>query len=390
MRLAWLYPEHWGRDLPRVRAGAATMKALAEKGCEVHFVVGRFWGLKARLADLGMKSVPNLRIEPVFMAQTGPGLALPFNHHGVYNSCALARLKRLAGRGVDAVWVRHLKLADFLLAHTGNHGLRLVYEAHEIFSQTAREEGMNPEKLARLEAMEKRVLKGADKVAAISSPLAEALAPMVRGSGPLPLVPSGVDRAFFLPLENRRQPGLVAYAGSLAPWKGVDLLLKALAKTRKTRLEILGGEENGRDWQRVSELADKLSVQDRLVLRAKAGQDQVRELLSRARVAVWPGAGAMRISAEFTSPLKLFEYLAAGCAVIAPDLPAARAVLEPDKDAVLFTPDDPDSLALAMDNLAEKPELSASLGQRGQKTAGKYTWEQRAQTMISVIKELSN
>jgi glycosyltransferase involved in cell wall biosynthesis len=366
------------------------MNALAEKGCEVHFVVGRFWGLKDRLKGLGMKPGPYLKIEPVCMAQTGPGLALPFNHHGVYNACALARLKRLAGRGLGVVWVRHLKLADFLLAHTGNQGLKLVYEAHEIFSQTAREEGMAPQKVVRLKAMEQRVIKGVDKVAAISQPLAHALSPMLSNSAALPLVPSGVDQNFFLPLERQRQSGLVVYAGSLAPWKGVDLLIKALARTKKVSLEILGGEENSPDWLRIEQLAAGLSVKDRLVMSPRAGQEKVRDLLARAEIAVWPGKAGMRISAEFTSPLKLFEYLASGCAVVAPDLPAARAVLTPDRDAMFFKPDDPDSLAIAMDKLVEDAEMTATLGKSGQKTAEKYTWERRAQTMISVIKELSN
>ena len=64
---------------------------------------------------------------------------------------------------------------------------------------------------------------------------------------------------------------------------------------------------------------------------------QVRERLARANVLVLPNP-ASAISSRFTSPLKLFEYMAAGRPIVASDLPALREVLSPDENAVLVTP----------------------------------------------------
>ena len=217
-------------------------------------MVGRHRGFGRVLDGLGLAGVPGLHIHPVAMWQAGPGRLLPFSWHGRYHRSALACLKRL---GVDLVLVRHLKLAAFLLENWRGPGRRLVYEAHELFHQTAAENQMAPEKLAGLKQLEMQVLGGVDAVAAISRPLAEDVKPFLRPGAPLGLAPSGVDQEFFRVGVDREQNNLAAYAGGLAPWKGVDLLLKAMAGLEAGRLEVLGGREGGPDWQRLASLAPR-------------------------------------------------------------------------------------------------------------------------------------
>jgi glycosyltransferase involved in cell wall biosynthesis len=120
-------------------------------------------------------------------------------------------------------------------------------------------------------------------------------------------------------------------------------------------------------------------------MRPKADQEAVRELLGRASLAVWPGSGGQRIAAEFTSPLKLFEYLAAGCAVLAPDLPAARAVLTHGRDAWLFRADDPQALAQGLERLLRESELARGLARAGRELARGYTWEARAGALLAAM-----
>lgn len=384
---AYLYPEHLGKPAARVLQVAATLRALGQEGVEVHFLAGRFWGLRRVLNGLGLEGASGVVLEPVLMAQSGPGLAVPFSWHGLYHASALARLKRLAGQGIKTVLVRHLKLADYLLARQPKAGFKLIYEAHELFAQTAKEEGMDPASRAKLEEMEKRVLSLADRVVAISRPLARALEPLVGQSGPVAVAPSGVGEEFFRESGQAREPDLVAYAGGLGSWKGVDLLFKALAQAPGMRLEVLGGEPGSPDWQGLEKLARELGITDRLKMRPRAGQDEVRRLLSRAALAVWPGSAKQSISAKFTSPLKLFEYLASGCAVIAPNLPAAGWVLSHERDALLFEPDDPASLAQAMTRLKEDSQEAARLAEAGRELAQKYTWRARARVLKRVIGE---
>lgn len=382
--LAYLYPEHLGRPAARLLQVAAMLRALAGEGARVHFLVGRFAGLERRLAELGLVGLPNLVVEPLWMSQAGPGLPTPFSWHGLYHLAARRRLRRLAAAGVGVALLRHLKLAEFLLRH--NCGMALAYEAHELFAITAREEGMEPRRLARLEAREQRVLSGADLVLATSRPLARSLESLCRG--PVVELPNGVAPE-FLEISRRPEQGLVVYAGGLMAWKGVDLLLRAVAQVPEARLEILGGEPGSADWQRLEGLGRELGLGERLTMRPRDGQEAVRELLARAAVAVWPGSGAQRLGAEFTSPLKLFEYLAAGCAVAAPDLPAARGLLQDERDCLLFTPDDPGSLAHTLRRLLTDADLARRLGEAGRRLARSYTWQARARRLLELLAPLA-
>ncbi|MBI5523084.1 MAG: glycosyltransferase [Desulfarculus sp.] len=387
MHVAYLYPEHLGRPEARLLQVAATLRALARQGAQVSFLVGRFAGLERRLEELGLAGQAGLMVEPLAMWQPGPGSPAFFSWHLPYHLAALARLGRLAGQGLTWVLARHLKLTGFLLPRLPGLGLKLCFEAHELFSQTAREEGADPAKVAALAALEARVFTGADRLAAISRPLAAALEPLPGVRGPVLVAPSGVEEAFFSLGGQPRQPGLVAYAGGLGAWKGVDLLIQAVARVPQARLEVLGGRPDSDDWRRLESLAQELGLAERLVMRPQAGQEAVAELLGRATVAVWPGSGRQRIAAEFTSPLKLFEYLAAGCAVLAPDLPAARAVLAQGHNARLFTPDDPDSLAQALSGLLAAPLEVERLARAGRRLARAYTWDARARVLLAAMAE---
>ncbi|MCB2185085.1 MAG: glycosyltransferase [Deltaproteobacteria bacterium] len=388
MRLACVYPEHLGEPQARVLQTAATVAALARQGAQVHLLTGWFRGLPDRLAQLGLAGLAGLRVEALPMCRPGPGLRLPFGWGGAFHLAALGRLRRLARQGLAAVWVRHLKLADYLLAH----GLTtpLLYEAHEFFARTAQEEGADAAKVAALGEQEQRVLRGAARVAAISRPLARDLEALPGVPQPVVVAPSGVDQAFFRLPQDRREPDLVAYAGGLSPWKGVDLLLKAAALLPQARVEVLGGRPGSADWRRLEGLAGELGLAPpRLLLRPRAGQDAVGELLARASVAVWPGSGQQAIARDYTSPLKLFEYLASGAAVAAPRLPAAQSVLSEGEDARLFTPDDPAALAEALAGLLADAGVARRLGERGRELALTYTWDARARVLLGALETLT-
>ena len=389
MRLAYAYPEHLWFERARLLQISATIKALTDAGAGVEFIVGRFRGLNQRLDELGLGGVSGLDVKAVAMWQKGPGKIAPLSWHGVYHRACLKKLSRPAAKGLAAVVVRHLKLADHLLANKSKLATPLVFEAHELFSVTAQEEGMGGEKLSRLRDMEKRVLSGVDRVVAISAPLADELARNWGVRGRVDVLASGVDEMFFEARQDRRKDDLVVYAGGLGPWKGVDLLVDAVAETKSARLEILGGSSESPDWRRLLAMAELAGMSSRITLRRRAGKDQVLDLLERAAIAVWPGTARQRIAAEFTSPLKLFEYMAAGCAVIAPNVPAARAVLRDGQQAVFFEPDDPASLADAIEVLLADRDKRLRLGRSAQELARDYTWLKRAEKLLNIAGEMA-
>lgn len=387
MRIAYPYPEHLGHSPTRLLQVAATVKSLVEQGIKVHFLVGSYSGLDRRLAELGLAGLAGLAVERLPMLQPGPGRYWRFSWHWPFNKAAAFRLGELARLDRLGVLVRHLKLAAYLCRKLSPGAAPLIYEAHELFEQSARENGARAGKLARLAALESAVLAGADRVVAISRPLARALEERPEVKHPVAVAPSGVEQSFFRIPSEGRERGLVAYCGGLAQWKGVDLLVEAMTFCRSSRLEILGGAPGSADWQRVEILLKRLGVGQRVVMRPQAGRDEVAALLARAQVAVWPGSAKRRIAAEFTSPLKLFEYLAAGCAVVAPDLPAANSLLTHRKNAWLFKPDQPMDLARALETLLQDGLFASQMAERGRNLAWNYTWEARANILLGVLEE---
>jgi len=89
--------------------------------------------------------------------------------------------------------------------------------------------------------------------------------------------------------------------------------------------------------------------------------------------------------AYFMSPLKLFEYMAAGVPIVATDLPSLREVLRHGENAWLVSPNDPKALAEGIRHLFENPDLARKLSAQAKEDVKQYTWERRAATILKFL-----
>ena len=87
------------------------------------------------------------------------------------------------------------------------------------------------------------------------------------------------------------------------------------------------------------------------------------------------------ISERYTSPLKLFEYLARGGAIIASDLPALGEVLTHNETALLVPSGDAAALAATLSALAADPARRRRLGEAARALSHDYTWDRRAERL---------
>lgn len=83
-----------------------------------------------------------------------------------------------------------------------------------------------------------------------------------------------------------------------------------------------------------------------------------------------------------TSPMKLFEYMMAGRAIIASDLPSTREVVSHLQSAFLIRPSDVEALVRALKTLQNDPELRNRLAENAAKLAQNYTWQARAAAIL--------
>ena len=98
----------------------------------------------------------------------------------------------------------------------------------------------------------------------------------------------------------------------------------------------------------------------------------------------WPWT---EFSAYYTSPLKLFEYMAAGVPIVASDLPSLKEILRHDENAWLVLPGEPAALAEGIKTLLTDQKRAQRLGQKACEEVKGYTWGTRAAQIVELIKE---
>lgn len=205
------------------------------------------------------------------------------------------------------------------------------------------------------------------------------------------VVPDGVDLNRFCVRENitnlRERLGLpmnkilLIYAGHFYPWKGVDTVIEAMVNLpMNIELIILGA---GPRLEELKEKARMLSVACRFF--GAVPHASVPEYLTASDIVVIPNSGKEQISRSFTSPLKVFEAMAVGKAIIASDLPSLREILR-EEWAVFASPDNPLDWANAIQELAENAERRRLLGVSVAEQAKQFDWKERARSIIDFIK----
>jgi len=137
----------------------------------------------------------------------------------------------------------------------------------------------------------------------------------------------------------------------------------------------------------VKQLAADLGIADRVTFTGLVPPGSVPDHLARATVLVLPNP-ASAISTRFTSPLKLFEYMAAHRAIVASDLPSIQEVLKDGEHALLVAPGDPSALAAALRKLAGDRKLGERLAQAAFAESSRYTWGRRAERLEALFKDV--
>jgi glycosyltransferase involved in cell wall biosynthesis len=294
----------------------------------------------------------------------------------------------------DVVLTRDLGAAALLL--TLPRGVRpvVVYESHgyapsEAADRHARLSGAAPAsaaKRARLDARERRVWREADGYATITAALAAELADRF-GPRDVAVVPDGValDEACTPAPRVSSGASTVVYAGHLYPWKGVGTLLDALPLLPGVQATVVGGHPKEPDLERLQDRAAQLGVGDRVRFTGLVEPPCVAALLGEADVLVLPNVQTT-ISAAYTSPLKLFEYMAAGRPIVASDLPALREVVD-EESAVLVEPGRPDALAAGIARLLDDRGLGHRLAARARLLVEEYSWAKRAERLERLMEE---
>jgi glycosyltransferase involved in cell wall biosynthesis len=333
--------------------------------------------------NLTVLSLPTVRLPRLpFDAFVHPRLAV---WNWSYGLAAILSLRTLApNRRPRLVLARDPRLARLFIQAREVTRCEVVYEVHELFSTRAREAVTElgpgpPTRAPRIRRLEEAVFEQAALLITLTEGCKRLL---VEEFGvPTARVLVAPDAVATVPESLPRRSGdgrKIVYAGQLYPWKGVGTLVRALELLPDARLRIVGGLTQGDPHtDALRRLAGQVGVIDRIEFTGFVPHAKVGSAISEAAVAAVP-LPDNPMSRYFTSPLKMFEYMAAGLPIVASDLPALREVLRHEENALLVPPDDPSALADALRRLLSDANLADRLRTQAQADVRGWTWSARA------------
>ena len=173
----------------------------------------------------------------------------------------------------------------------------------------------------------------------------------------------------------------VGYVGSFYAGRGTEVVLEVARRLPDLSFHVVGG---GRDELEAS----AGSVPDNVVVHGFLPPGELAAVYARTDVLLMPyqrrvlTASGWEDTSAWMSPLKMFEYMSSGAAIVSSDLPVLREVLK-EGTALLVEPDQVEEWVSAVRRLAGDPALRRRLGEAAQETiAREYTWDQRAEAVL--------
>lgn len=186
-------------------------------------------------------------------------------------------------------------------------------------------------------------------------------------------------KALHIPLDKT----LVVYTGHLFTWKGGYVLAESGRHLPMNYcIYLVGGTEP--DQRALQEYVMEQQLGN-VVLTGHVPYREVPRYLMAADVLVLPNTSERRISREYTSPLKLFEYMGARRPIVASDLPSIREILCHEEQALLVPPDDPAQLAEGILRVTQDADLAQRLVNHAYAQVRDYTWENRAAKIVDFV-----
>lgn len=208
---------------------------------------------------------------------------------------------------------------------------------------------------------------------------------VVHNGADLALYPLNADRAAAKAALGIAQDRIVfGFVGFIHAWHGLPKVLDYLHEHREFPIHVHVVGDGGADKRALEEQAERLGIADRLTITGFIDRETVPHHIRAFDIALQPASTA------YASPLKLFEYLAAGCATVAPATANIKEILTDQVDALLFDPDDKGAMVSCLNRLCGDQALRQQLGRHARRLVEShpYTWQANARLVAGWIEKL--
>jgi glycosyltransferase involved in cell wall biosynthesis len=304
-----------------------------------------------------------------------------------------------AARGLepDFIYERYSLwgMAGHRLAKDRSIPLVLEVNAPLAYEQQRYRAGLTCPPLARW--VERRIWRNADLLIAVSEPLRSQL--LEAGASPerAHVLPNAANpRLFHMdldggPVRDRLKLNgrfVLGFVGMFRPWHGVDLLISAFEDLHRAspaaHLLLVG---DGPLRSRFEEEVRKMGLQQAVTFAGGVAHEDVPEYLAAMDVAVAPYPA---LDQFYYSPIKLYEYMAAGRAVVASRVGQVAEIIVDGVNGLLFEPGNRSGLVDCLRRLQNDVGLRNELGRRASAACSEHTWTRNAARVIDWVEPLTD
>jgi glycosyltransferase involved in cell wall biosynthesis len=170
---------------------------------------------------------------------------------------------------------------------------------------------------------------------------------------------------------------IATYCGHLYRDRGIEEIVQSAREMPSVYFLLVGGWEED-----IARLKAQSAGISNLHFTGFVPNRQVPHYLKASDVLLMPYPANCE-TAEWMSPMKMFEYMASSCPIVATDLPAIRVHLQHGCNSYLIQPGDASVLTAAIRNIMADGKYAMSLGQAARRDVSPYSWRDRARAVLS-------
>jgi len=289
----------------------------------------------------------------------------------------------------DFIYTRDFSFLYFvsLLPKTLRPKTKIIFETHKVYHLSSKKVSFE---------QEKKALSVADFTISITDGIKQDLKDKFQIKN-IKTLPDGVNLDFFQKIEAEKDlkqkygikenEKIVIYTWSFKDWKWVDTLIHSAKFVQHDNVKILivGGKD--KEIAEKQKMAKRLWISDKIIFQWFLPQREIVKLLKISNIWVIPNNKTL-IWEKYTSPLKVFEYMACWLPIIASNLPSMKEVLKQNQNALFFESENPQELAHKINYLIKNEYLMQSMWKNNKDIINQYSWQSRAQKIFDIIKKL--
>ena len=361
------------------------IKGMLQRGLEVVLFAQRLGGeVPPELSKIEIHEFPDL---PNDSQQKRAAAAIAANE-------SVEKLLESAG-DFDLVYERYSLWSKAGMAFARKHQCVGILEVN---APLIEEQKIHRELPLEAEAQEiaKFVFSHADAMVAVSPGVKDYLETFSGAKGRVHVIANGVDLARFASAANQNavkfqqqdntaSTPVLGFLGTLKPWHGVSGLVQAWALLRKegynVNLLIVG---DGPQHATLSEEIAQQGLSDFVHFTGSVAPEQVPEWLARMDIATAPYPNQDRF---YFSPLKIYEYMAAGLPIIATKVGHLSSIIENGYNGILAEADNPQNMAEAIAYLLDNLPEAKRLGTNARLTAEQnHSWRSVVDRILQIAR----